>query len=328
VTDATHAVLTNSGATGNVSSGSTVASGAGVASAGAAGSPGTGGGGGGTLTDATTSGTSVISNPTGVLKRFAPGSSNLTVTDTGSQIVLDAPGAGGGGGMLSRFTAVELFDDFTGNFTGSSGLPALGWFLSQDAGSGATLNIQSNTTTGKPELGIWQLSSQLSGTTGLARLSIGNINLGWTIGTPAAGALYTEWRAAIGALQTSANYVEYRLGINGSNTGNTYWAAAYFWYNVVTSPNWQCSAYNGSTMSSADSGVAVSTNYVKLGIAMNAAWTTATFSINGTTVATITGVNWGSGNGWSPVATVGLRAGSTAQVINLDWFYLKYSVAR
>jgi len=332
ITDTTHVVLTNSGASGNVSSGSTVASGAGVVSAGAVGPAGTGGG-GGTLTDATTTtGLSWISNPSGILKRAVPGSSNLTITDTGSTLVLDAPGAGGGGGLLSRLTGVELFDDFTGFFSSVASVsnPILGWFLNQDSGSGAGIGIQTVNASGAPELGVWQLSCQSSGTTSLATLRMGPAtSQGWGIGAPNAGALTIEWRVKQGGgLNTSANYAEWRLGILGNNSASA-WIGVFFLYNVTISPNWQCYAYNGSTLSSADSGVAVSaTAYQRLTFTLNSTWTTATFSINGTTVATITGVSWAAATPWTPIASVGLRAGAGGWQQFMDWFYLKYSTSR
>jgi hypothetical protein len=330
VNDATHVVLTNLGYSGNASSGTSISSGAPVIPAGIQGSAGSGGGGGGTLSDATTSGTSVISNPTGVLKRFAAGSSNLTVTDTGSQIVLDAPGAGGGGGLLSRLASVELFDDFCGApVSAANPSGCLGWIFQQDSGSGAAVTANTAASTTAPEVGLWSFISQSTGTTVSARLTLGNINSGWTIG-PANGATYVEWRLKMAAGQSGTSYAEWRFGLSGYNGGASGQTNndTYFRYNLNLSANWAC-IYQNAAQQTADSGVAVSTTaYVRLGISINSAWTQAVFSINGTTVATVTLGAPPAGSGWSPFCGVGLKAGASNYQSLLDWCYIKYSTSR
>src|SRR5206468_3015585 len=123
------------------------------------------------------------------------GSSNVTVTDAGSQIVIDAPGAGGGSGMLSRLASVELFDDFIGawNSTAGSVNPALGWLLQQDVGSGAQVTANTAASTTNPEVGVWTFISQNTGTTSSARLIVGNPSSGSTM-APVNCAMYIEWR--------------------------------------------------------------------------------------------------------------------------------------
>jgi hypothetical protein len=327
IVDATHAVLINLGSLGNVSSGSTIPSGAQVTSAGATGPTGqTGsGGGGGTLTDAvTTPGSSIIANPAGILKRIAAGSSALTIADSGSVLTLDAPGAGGGGGLIARSTAVELFDDFTAYVSNTAGgsYGVLGW--TTYGGSNGSVSPTSPIT--GPECGVWQISPPNT-STGYFYLAPGQIGAGSAIAAPAQGALVYEWRVKLSVVQSGTNYADWRFGIN-ANPAPATWVGVFFQSLGSSFANWQCLGYNGTTAISADSGVATqNTSYVKLTVTLNAAWTTATFAINGITVATLNGVAFSAGNGWVPFAYAKFGAGSAGNA-NLDWFYMKYSVSR
>jgi len=318
-----------------------------------------------TLVDGeTTTGVTLIQAPSGAIKRLIAGS-NITLdaaTTPGGVIVngsaggiADAPSdgnlygrknaawsvvpaAGGGGGMLDRTTAVEYFDDFLGNISGTNNLAKLGWFFVQDGGSGATLQGQQGGFIAAPQCGVWQINSQSSGTSGAncARLSLGPQSAGWSIGPANQGALVWEWRVlgAYGGLETTANYAIWRLGILGSSTGGGMgsWAdASYFEYNVNLSANWRCiHNCSASLQQVSDSGVAVSSSvYQKLTCTLSVDWKTATFAINGTTVATLTNTaGWEAGIGWSPIVCVGLAAGAAAVSARLDWFYAKLSVTR
>lgn len=228
------------------------------------------------------------------------------------------------GGMLDRTTAVEYFDDFISYLTGNGPFPKLGWVLVNYSGSGASITNQATWGPSGGALGVWNLNTQTS-TGGLAGLTLGPSTNGWTIAQYNCGAVIIEWRINLQALETSANYAEWKFGINGQPAGSEY-NAMYFRYNVVTSPNWFCCAYNSSLVAQ-DSGVVAATGWLKLTITINSTWTQAIFAINGTTCATMTIGGFPGGSGWSPMVSSALKAGSQ-QSIMLDWFYAKISFSR
>jgi hypothetical protein len=288
------------------------------------------------LTDAeaTTGVTLVGANP-GQVKRLVAGSNVTldTATTPGAVTINSTAGGGSGGGLLDRTTGIELFDDFVGNIPGgvSNGLPSLGWFLVQDSGSGASLAPASivQTSPNVPEIGVWNFSSQTTG--GLARLSLGLAGAGQTISATADGQVIIEWRIKSAGGFASGQYAEFRFGVNGGNTSQTYWTnLVCFLYNFSISANWQCYGFNGTNYTVADSGIAVSTTvYQRLTVTINATWTQAVFAIGGTTVNTMTIAPAGAGSGWSPIATVGGAVGAGAPyIMRMDWMYCKYLSSR
>src|ERR1700739_215533 len=297
VTDATHVVLTNSGASGNVSSGSTVSSGAGVVSAGAVGPAGTGGGGGGvsSLTDATSTGTSWITSPSGVIKRVVQGS-NITLTDSGTSVTIAAASGGGGGSSADIFQRLYFEDDFTTlvNLTGNSG-----WQTSSGSGGVAAVKTTYGQDATRKFLGSVELAigSGTTGTNGWG-LCIGQSN-----GQPATSG---EFLPGIGAMT-----FKYRLAVNGATapvTGNTYvlraglmgFAGAYSLTSALiqraffeyspdnNSGQWRVGVGTTSTTYiNTTAGFSVDTAY-GFKNDVNAANTQYTFTINAVVVATIT----------------------------------------
>jgi hypothetical protein len=76
-------------------------------------------------------------------------------------------------------------------------------------------------------------------------------------------------------------------GIGGTSTGE-HANGCYFAYDRTIGTNWQCKTSSSSVRTTADSGVAVTTSYVRLTVIVNAAGTSVAFYINGVLVATIT----------------------------------------
>ena len=62
----------------------------------------------------------------------------------------------------------------------------------------------------------------------------------------------------------------------------------YFEYDQTVSPNWRICTSDWWVRTKADSWVPVTTTYTKLWVMVNSAWTSATFTINGVVVGTIT----------------------------------------
>jgi hypothetical protein len=283
----------------------------------------TAGGGVASLTDAETSaGASIISSSSGVLKRLVAGT-NITLTpDSPTVGGVTIAATGGSAGLITPSTGIEQIDDFVSNTTAGK----LGWALTQDSGSGASIAVQPMGVPGDNEVGIFLMSSQSTGTTGQARYTLGSTSAG-PISAGGRGVLTIEWRVKITAINTTAAYAEWRAGLMGGNPVTT-WSGAYFQYNANTSANWQAITGNGSALNTQDTGVAVTTNYVRLKIITDAAWATITFQVNDTTVATSTTQLPVSSTGWSPVVTTGLRAGTTVRQMALDYYYFKYLLTR
>jgi hypothetical protein len=75
-------------------------------------------------------------------------------------------------------------------------------------------------------------------------------------------------------------------GIGGTSTGE-HSNGCYFAYDRTIGTNWQCKTAAAGVRTTTDSGVAVTTGYVRLTVVVNAAGTSVLYYINGSLVATI-----------------------------------------
>jgi hypothetical protein len=335
VTDATHVVLTNSGASGNVSSGSTVNSGAGVVSAGAVGPAGTGGG-GGTLNDATTTtGLSWIANTAGILKRAVAGSSNLTITDTGSTLVLDAPSGGGSGVNLEDpENGIEWTEHFITPYSlGSTGLLnlTLPWTLQGSGTASAGFPTGALFSSG-PELSA--IDVYTGSAAAIADVTLGFTGNGYDFIVPIGlGVCTWKCKVAIDTLVTSADALIDYFGLFRYNISAGFNGGFYFKYNYALSANWRCVVRTGTgpdtgtNATDVDSGIAVNANtWIKFKVVTNATWTSFAFYINNALITTITtnGPTAATDLGVAPHFLAVRSAFAANKHQYLGYFYLNY----
>ena len=335
VTDATHVVLTNQGAPGNIVSGNTVASGAGVVSAGAQGSAGPGGAGVSSLTDAeTATGVSWIYSASGVIKRIVAGS-NVTVTDGGNQITVASSGGGGGPGQGYWDPSNGLFfqDDFA--LAGGAG-PLNDPKYALFNGTGATFvgsSAYGQNSTLKV-LGAVELNTGTSASNTGAAMTWGGLL------APDYGAIVYGLGAALtfktrvfleSSLPATGGGYALRVGI-GRGLGTLYFSPPiqgfYFEYSPDNnSGQWRVAVGGGSPVYTNTSVAAAFDTAYDLEIDVNAAWTSINFLINGATVATISsGIPTGYG---FPIWQYAKgSAGAVNQKAAIDSWLIYYPVAR
>jgi hypothetical protein len=181
-------------------------------------------------------------------------------------------GTSGGIGFGAFF---DTFDDFigaAGSFTTTAG--QIGRF--GGVGSGTNASGQAGTylvnTTEKP-LGIAQIDT---GTT-----STGNATLGSADGAsviPANGQAIFLCRIAVEALSTAGDEYQIFAGFQDALGTTNVTDGVYWVYNRGASTSWQgATANNGTRTTTGAAGPTVDTNYIWLGIYLNATWARATY---------------------------------------------------
>jgi hypothetical protein len=335
VTDGTHVVITNAGATGNVASGNTIASSAGVVTAGATGPQGLPGSGSTVLADAQTAvGLSWINNPTGILKRIVQGA-NITLTDGGDRLTVAAASGGAGVGQGYWDPANGLFfqDDFT--LAGGAGpLNDPKYLLAN--GTGATF-VGSSTYGQNSTLKVLGAVEFNTGTNasntgaamtwgGLLSPDYGSVvyNLG--------AALTFKTRVFLEAtLPATGGGYALRAGI-ARGLGTLYFnppvQGFYFEYSPDNnSGQWRVAVGGASPTYTNTSVAAAADTAYDLEIDVNAAWNSVTFLINGTTVATVSsGIPTAYGFPLWQYAKG--SAGTVAQKAAVDSWMIYYPVTR
>lgn len=212
------------------------------------------------------------------------------------------------------------FDDFfTGNnnSTNNNISGDLNWFFNKN-GAGGTGDVSSTLVDGNHP-GIIRLQSAAGGGNYVSMV-LGFLALG-------GGALEIEYLIQLETLATVTNDYVIRLGL-GDTVDADQVNGVYFEYNRATSANWLIRTANASTRTTTTTSTAVATgSWIKLHISINAAASSITYSINGSSVGTIaTNI---------PTAVVQFfmhqtRAAGTPVGFNVDYFsaYQRFTSAR
>jgi hypothetical protein len=251
VTDATHVVLINSGAPGNIGSGTVIASGAQVSAAGATGLPGA----------------------------------------TGPQGPAGSGGGGSGVDMQDPENGIEWTEHFIppATFTIGSTIMALPW-TSFGLGTASIAPAPVGLVGSGPEMSGIDLSTGsatalIDLTLGY---TASGFNFCIPIGL---GVCTWKCKAAIDAIITSTDALIDSIGIFRWNNAQSFYGGFFFEYNYAVSANWRCCVRTGqgsTNVTYVDSGIAVSANtWFKFKVVTNAAWTSFAFYINNALVATI-----------------------------------------
>lgn len=189
--------------------------------------------------------------------------------------------------------------------------------------SAATQNGSAVTSAGHP--GIIILST---GTTTTGRCAIGNNHSyqQWGNGRIRFGAV-----AQLSVLSDATNTYWVQLGPADSYiTASSTHGITFRYSHGNNSGKWEAFAANGGVSTVADTGVTVDTNWHTYEWDLNAAGTSVTFYIDGTSVATInSNIPSGPGAVFLPAA-INKTAGTTARQLRLDayWQYLDFTTPR
>jgi len=137
-------------------------------------------------------------------------------------------------------------------------------------------------------------------------------------------AYYCEWLFNLTTLSTASEEYTFRVGIHDAVSGSAVTDGVWFEYLRTTGVNWLLITENGGTQTTpVDSGVAVAAGaWLKLGISINGAGTSASFIINGVNVGTIA-TNIPTTNGSSPCMQIIKTNGTTARTVQADYVWLK-----
>lgn len=215
---------------------------------------------------------------------------------------------------------IYLVDDFIASTGSAAQTGTLNWQAS-NTGAGATPTILMPPDNAHP--GILNLST---GTTATGK---SGIFLSPSITTnsmkPYAGQFAMTWYLQVPILSNGTDRFAFRFGFGDSITAD-FANGIYFEYDDSASANWRVKTAAASTRTVVDSGVAVASGtWTKFQIFTNNAAVSFSYSINGSTVGTI------SSNmptlDVSPIAFIIKALGTTARNVYIDYFVLDYKLA-
>jgi len=204
------------------------------------------------------------------------------------------------------------YDDFIAGQIASN----LGWGGSTFNGGGQSAS--SSTNADKDHPGI------LSLTTGTATNGGSGVDLGATAMTFGGGTWYLEFISKITVLSDATDTFKVRIGFGDNKAASDFAEGVYFEYeDAGATPNWIIKTSDNSVRSSTTTSTAVTTNWVKLGILVNADATLATYYVDDVSVGTqSTNIPTASTRLCTPTINIHKSAGTTSRNITTDicWF--------
>lgn len=248
---------------------------------------------------------------------LTPGATIQLVYDGGTSRWRVA-GSSGGVGFGAFF---DVFEDFGGT-TGAFGNAVNGTGASVQAGT----YLQNQT---ERPIGVWQADT---GTTATGRAHIGFVNQA-ALGAAQGPAMYLN-RVAVEALSNATDRYQIFAGFHDAVGATNVTDGIYWVYRDDVSAAWQSAvAAGGTRVENFAAGPTVDTNYIWLGIAVNAAWTVATFFYS------TDSVNWivaGTRNTGLPSgtqffglgATINKTVGLTQRNLSVDLMAYRYDSTR
>jgi hypothetical protein len=255
VIDATHVVLTNSGTTGNASSGTVITSGAQVSPAGSIGPIG-------------------ATGPTG------PAGSG---------------GSGGGVDLQDPENGIEWSEHFVPpqTFSLTNAVMTLPWSTINPGGANFQALPTGLSLLGSgPEMSAIAIGSNPAAN-GYIDLTLGSSGTANNWCVPIGLGICTfKAKVAVDSLVTSADALKDQIGIFRYSFSGGLVGGFFFEYDYSQSANWRCCVRTGTgttNVTYVDSGVTIAANtWYKFKVVSNAVWTSFAFYINNTLVATIT----------------------------------------
>jgi len=175
--------------------------------------------------------------------------------------------------------------------------------------------------------GIFTMSTSTSGT-GNAGIFLGNTGSTgpFIVG---GGAVDIYWIVKLPTLSTSGERYVFNCGFGDTYNNVAMANGIYFTYSDdVNSGNWRGITSSASSPTNVDGGVAAGTSFTTLRINVNAAASTITFYVNGTSIGTSAATI--PTTTIAPFAQIKKTNGTTARTVDIDLFYLyqKLTAAR
>jgi hypothetical protein len=206
------------------------------------------------------------------------------------------------------------------DFIGSNAVP---WATNTN-GTGASVTFALNGNVDHP--GVATLAS---GTTATGRAAVcSQLQNALVFGTRSqrfGAAVLTD-----SALSSSTQTYTIEAGFFDNLTGGVSYAAYFTYTDAVNGGKWQCTCSDGLGSTSVDSGITVAAStYYRLEVEVNAAASSATFKIDGSTVATITAnIPTGTGNRLGVAVNMRKSIGTTSRDCRLDYLHWVSEVVR
>ena len=235
---------------------------------------------------------------------------NVTISTEGIQ---ENPGTAGtdGSDAVSSSNTILIFDDFISNTAvGNVGFTS----TSANGGSSSVITSESNHS------GISQLSTGSSGATGYNNLFLGSNTIFLGNGT-----LDLEFLIRLPTLSSGTEEYVVRIGL-GDTLTTDHSNGVWFEYDRATSVNWRYCVNNAGSAAKVSSSTAVSENtWIKLKISVNAAASLITFYVGGVSIGTA--ASGFSTSGFGPRININKTVGSSARVLQMDYFSLNYALS-
>ncbi len=215
-------------------------------------------------------------------------------------------------------THYYFYDDFDGT---SLSPYSTGWQGGGTSGTTALINGEA----GAP--GIFQLSTTNGGTNSRF-MHRGNVAL-----LAGGGVICAEWRIRIPTLSVAGSEAfTLRIGLHDSTSAAPTDGLWFEYTDATNSGQWQVKASSNSTASTTNTTSAPAANtWYRLKIVINAAGTSAEFFVDDVSVGTVTSnIPTGSGRVFGPNAGITKTQGTTARLLDLDFFWIfnKLTTAR
>ena len=217
-------------------------------------------------------------------------------------------------------THVSMYEEFLGS-ENAADYAAYGWgryvsggqvaFTAGEAGRPGIIGVETGTTTSGYAHMVFRPASQ------------------FLFG---GGRIVTEWSVKLPALSDASNTYTVYVGFEDSSAGSGPVDGAHFEYtHGVNSGAWQVKTTSNSTATTTSTASTVDTSWHRYAVEINAAASSVTFYIDGTSVAThTTNIPTGAGRETSFGFLIVKSAGTTTRYINVDYMslYQKLTTSR
>jgi len=234
---------------------------------------------------------------------------NVTISTAGIQGAAGTDGSDGSGSSGSA-SSIVLFDDFISN----TAVGNIGWTSSSVSGGVASIVASESN-----HQGILSLSTGASSSSAYSNLFLGTNTL--YLGN---GILTLEFLIRFPTLASDVEDYIVRFGL-GDSVNDDHDDGIWLEYNRSNSLYWlMCVNDAGTATKTASTAIVAENTWIKLKIIVNAAADTITYYVNGSSIGTKT--SGYSLSGFSPRLGILKTVGSSARILNMDYFSMNYAL--